>query len=223
MKKIIYNAFLFVFAFSTLLTSCSKDSVEPEVNQSTSKNTIKQSLSKADESSLTIKIQKFIFVKPDGASGLGHVGVALILKAFNNGVLFETDYNCGGVENFKGSPIINPCDSNGQGGYNDGWFQGPNNLAQMLQKFRERKYKHFKYTQFVLTPKDNAFGGIAIMSRFPCRGYNTFGNNCMNACYEVLEAEGNNSNTSSPNYLSNYAPNVWYVNLKLGWSPSTNL
>ncbi len=137
----------------------------------------------------------FVFVRPGGANGLGHVG-------WGYRVTCTGTFYFGSVENPSGRPHVAP------GGDNGFWWQSGTE-SQMLSTMRSRGYNAYKtiltaYAQFDPTPATNVAAGSA------GRGYDVIGNNCADNTWDVLQAYG------VPNlpYLQLYpAPNDWYAQL----------
>ncbi|HEX8575055.1 MAG TPA: hypothetical protein VF677_02055 [Flavobacterium sp.] len=209
--------FLFAFLF---LASCSA----PEAEQKSLENTALEGRSakgttsenEASRAALTYKVKQYIFQRPNAAFGAGHVGVGYELRTYSNGVQSNIKYYFGSVENSQGSPSVP------RGGYNAGWWSTASTGAAMFSIMKNSYgYKNVKFRIAFSNLSDsrriNAYNQI---NTFPGRGYLVAGNNCMNACWDVL------SELATPNVAwveRNYAPNVWYFRTTTGWSSSRAL
>lgn len=177
----------------------------------------------------------YLFLRTPGPFNLGHTGVGFILKytwydpATQVTTVRYTPY-CGGVENPKGTPVIAPGLPNG------GWFNsgggGNNNTEADAVEFLKSSMKQKGYTKYkhelsggsTLLPSDTDQGNAArnIIAKFPNRGYNVVGNNCMDASYEVLQALGV-SGMASPK--TDWRPTQQFnsTGRRGGWSDASNL
>ncbi len=211
-----------VFAFSLTNTSCSNESIEDSTKKDTNPSalTLDEAEKQQDPTSKAANvytIKKYVFNRSNGASGLGHVGVAFELKATINGVNYTSFYQ-GSVEGTNGLfNIPNPFTAAGNN--NGGWWNQVSTQPQMIAQFKSRGYTSYKFGQsFLSTTQAISNNSKAILANFPGRGYNVVGNNCMNAAYDVIASfSGSNGNPSVPNQ---YFPNSWYNGLSVpgGWS-----
>jgi hypothetical protein len=226
MKNFVSKMFLSVavIAFSLASSSCSNESVEDSIKKDSNPSALtleqaEQQQSSTSKAANVYTIKKYIFNRSNGASGLGHVGVAFELKANINGVNYTSFYE-GGVEGTNGwfgiPNAFTPAGSN-----NGGWWNQVSTQAQMINEFRARGYNRYKFgAAFISTTQAISDNSKLILARFPNRGYAVPSNNCMNACYDVIASfSGNNGNPSVPNQ---YLPNDWYNGLSVsgGWSNS---
>ena len=167
----------------------------------------------------TYQVKRYIFQRPNGANGLGHVGVGFEVRIFNNGTLVSTTYYYGGVENSSASLNVP------RNGNNGGWYRTSTSGATMLNTMKNAPYNYVNYkftASFSSSTSSNIGNGINKISDFPYRGYFLAGNNCMNATYDVLTSM-NLTGASVAWPSTNYAPNGWYNNTTNGWSASTAL
>ncbi|RZU53566.1 hypothetical protein EV385_5495 [Krasilnikovia cinnamomea] len=151
----------------------------------------------------------YVFVRPSGANGLGHVGWGYRTTCGDS-------YSFGSVENPHGKPHIKAGADNGS------WRQNGTE-SQMLSAMRSRGYLSYKSTtasssRFDPGPANSAAAAAA------GRGYAVIGNNCADAVWDVLHAYG----VPDLPYLQLHpAPNNWYGNLghttHVDWSASTGL
>jgi hypothetical protein len=151
----------------------------------------------------------YVFVRPGGANGLGHVGWGY--RATCAGT-----YSFGSVENPRGQAHID------RGADNGFWRQGGTE-SQMLAAMRSHGYQSYK----AVTWSNNRFDPDAansVASASAGRGYDVIGNNCADNVWDVLHAYG----VPDLPYLQFHpAPNNWYGSLgntsHVAWSASTAL
>jgi hypothetical protein len=225
MKKITLKLImLFTIALSFTTISCSNDD-STDQNQLTAKSndlgSSKTAVAKAIGPNLPdlYEVKKYVFVRKNGANGLGHVGVAFELRARISGVNY-TSFYCGGVEGTNGWFGI-PNAFTPAGGDNGGWQKQVSTQAQMFAQFGAKGYNGYKFSQnFLIVTLARSNAGKAIISGFPGRGYNVSGNNCMNAVYDLLSNFSFPGDAGNPAVPSSYAPNSWYASLTVngGWS-----
>ena len=226
MKKIT-TLFLMLFsaAFFFALTGCSND--EDTIDSSVSSQTTSNNLtSKSIGPNLPdlYEVKKYVFVRSNGANGLGHVGVAFELRARITGVTYTSFYN-GAIEGTNGWFGI-PNAFTPVGGNNGGWNNQRTTQAQMFAEFRSRGYNAYKFSQnFLIVTLARSNDGKAILNGFPGRGYNVSGNNCMNAVYDLLSNFSFPGDSGNPSVPNSYLPNNWYNSLTVngGWSNSNAL
>jgi hypothetical protein len=223
MKKFSHKiALLLLSIFLTF--SCSTPEIENIQNQNTQLksetklNSRSQSVNQIAPVTITYTVKQYIFQRPDGASGLGHVGVGYEVRTFSSGVQVSVTYYYGSVENSGGAMVVIPFYQN-----NGGWMSTCATGATMLNTMKSAAYgyKNYKYrTSFSALSSTQRANAYSKISFFPNRGYSLAGNNCMNAAWDVLWELG------TPNVAwvqTNYFPNGWYNNCTVGWSASTAL
>ncbi|MET8151700.1 hypothetical protein ACIBSW_29660 [Actinoplanes sp. NPDC049668] len=151
----------------------------------------------------------YVFVRPGGANGLGHIGWGYRTTCTGS-------YSYGSVENPTGKPHID------RGADNGFWRQGGTE-SQMLSAMRGRGYQAYKQTVSSRARFDpSPANGVAAAAAG--RGYDVIGNNCADAVWDVLHAYG----VPDLPYLQLHpAPNNWYGSLgttaNVSWSASTSL
>lgn len=151
----------------------------------------------------------YVFVRPGGANGLGHVG-------WGYRVACSGGYTFGSVENPTGKAHIDR-------GADNGFWRQNGNESQMLSAMRGRGYQSYKtiagaQAGFDPSPADTVAAASA------GRGYDVIGNNCADTVWDVLHAYG----VPDLPYLQLHpAPNNWYASLghtsKVDWSASRAL
>jgi hypothetical protein len=170
----------------------------------------------------TVAVRLFIFQRMNGANNAGHVGMAIEASIVENNVVKSLTYHLGGVENWK---PFGPNIYIAPGEDNDGWYQTTNNFNSMIRIMKENKkkgydynYDHYKFTTSHIVFNDISLlkGAISKMQNFKNRGYFVSGNNCMDACHEVLTM----FTGDVPWPSTNYRPNGWYDSFDGIWSSS---
>jgi hypothetical protein len=209
MKKITLNFVMLLLALVGFMSSCSQnEEVTPQ-----------QTAGGRNEPNNTYTVKRYIFQRPNGANGLGHVGVGFEVRAFNGPRLLSTTYYYGGVENFSASLIVP------RNGNNGGWWRTTSSSATMLNTMKNAPYNYVNYkftVDFASASPQSVDNGIAKIKDFPARGYFLAGNNCMNATYDVLTSM-NLTGASVAWPSTNYFPNGWYNGTTTGWSTSRAL
>ena len=208
-----------LMASSLFLTSCSTNSDEV-LTVGEKKATLEGSTAKALPD--LYEYRKYVFVRPKGAAGNGHVGVGFELRARISGRTYLT-YYCGAVEGTNGWFGI-PNAYIAPGTVNGGWNTSNSTQQLMFSEFRgQRNYTFYKSTQYAVTTLAASNLAKNFLINFQYRGYAVASNNCMNACFDVLNAlGGSNANPSVP---TQYRPNDWYNSLTAsrGWSATSSL
>ncbi len=217
MKNVFKTLKIALFITSSIFfTNCSQDNVQ-EVTTFPEKETFVEFQANA-KASTTYTLKRYVFNRVNGANGLGHVAVGVEIRTTNPTGLF---YYYGGVENTQGSPTV-PV-----GGNNGGWYQINSTGANMFAVMKSSRYGYNRYkfeNTFKPVTLDQVNNTINRIKGFPTRGYNVFGNNCMDASYETLmQGGGGVTIASPPSRILNYAPNSWYYLLPASWSSSINL
>ena len=225
MKKIT-SLCLMLFVASMLFTtaSCSNDDSAQSTTVATAKEDSSSLKSIGPNLPDLYEVKKYVFVRTNGANGLGHVGVAFELRARITGVTY-TSFYCGGIEGTNGWFGI-PNAFTPLGGDNGGWTQQVSTQPQMFAQFGARGYNAYKFSQnFLIVTLARSNAGKAILAAFPGRGYNVSGNNCMNAVYNLLSNFSFPGDAGNPSVPSSYLPNNWYGSLTVngGWSNSVVL
>ena len=215
MKKITLNFVMLLLALVGFMSSCSQnEEVTPQAAGGRNENDGAQ-----QNSTITYTVKRYIFQRPNGANGLGHVGVGFEVRAFFGVTLLNTTYYYGGVENSSASLIVP------RNGKNDGWYREATSGAAMLNTMKNAPYYYVNYkftANFESASSTSINNGIAKIKDFPARGYFLAGNNCMNATYDVLTSM-NLSGASVAWPSTNYFPNGWYNATTTGWSTSRAL
>lgn len=213
MKKLFSKFLAFSLLFIAFSCSPTDDLVTSPENTNT-KNVEDNLASTAKV--ITYKVKQYIFQRPAAAFGNGHVGVGYEVRTYSDGAQTNVTYYFGGVENPNGQPTV------ANGSYNGGWWStattGTGMLNIMKNSYGYNNYK-FKTAFTAITPAQNT-AGYNRLNSFAGRGYGLFGNNCMNASYEVLTDIGT-AGVAWPS--TNWAPNKWYTDTTSGWSGSTAL
>ena len=167
------------------------------------------------------EVKKYVFNRKNGANNLGHVGVAFELRARISGVTYTSFYD-GAVEGTNGWFNI-PNAYIPAGVNNGGWNFQRSTSAQMFADFKSRQYDRYKFSQnFLIVPIARSNAGNVIIAGFPGRGYNVYGNNCMDAVYQLLNNFSFPGDSGNPTVPSQYFPNNYYDSLSVngGWSTS---
>lgn len=214
MKKITMNFVMLLLALVGFMSSCSQnEEVTPQTAGGRNENGGLKTTS-----AITYQVKRYIFQRPSGANGLGHVGVGFEVRTFNGGTTpTNITYYYGAVENSSAAFTVP------RNGYNAGWWTTTSSGASMLGIMRNSYgYTNYKYTGFVPLTATGRTNGINKIMDFPARGYALATNNCMNATYDVLIAL-NVSGATVAWPSTNYFPNGWYNNTTNGWSASTAL
>lgn len=230
MKKITFKLLmLFIIALSFTAVSCTND--EDTIDQSQLVNKTNDiEISKAAAKGIgpnlpdLYQVKKYVFVRTNGANGLGHVGVAFELRARITGVNY-TSFYCGAIEGTNGWFDI-PNAFTPPGSNNGGWNEQVSTQSQMFALFTARRYNAYKFSQnFLVVTLARSNAGKTILAGFPGRGYNVSGNNCMNAVYDLLTNFSFPNDAGNPTVPSSYAPNNWYSTLTVngGWSNSNQI
>ncbi|MFC4068940.1 hypothetical protein [Actinoplanes subglobosus] len=151
----------------------------------------------------------YVFVRPGGANGLGHVGWGYRTSC-------DGGYSFGSVENPNGSPILSA-------GSDNGFWRQDGGEADMLTAMKARGYLSYKAIT-VSTASFDASPANTVAAAAAGRGYAVLGNNCADVVWDVLKAYG----VPDLPYLQVHPiPNDWYGNLrqtrKVTWSASTSL
>ncbi len=151
----------------------------------------------------------YVFVRPGGANGLGHVGWGYRTACAGS-------YSFGSVENPNGKAHIDR-------GADNGFWRQDGTLSQMLSAMKSRGYQAYKTVatsraSFDPAPANNVAAASA------GRGYDVIGNNCADTVWDVLHAYGV---LDLPYLQLHPAPNNWYASLgstaNITWSGSTGL
>jgi hypothetical protein len=207
MKNLKIKIAVVLFALVGLMSSCSKEDTPPQEN-------LKSEQLKNDETSKVASqytVGEYVFNRSNAVGGLGHVGVGFwIFETKPNGNI-EQSWYIGGLENEGGSAIVAP------GGQNGGWFRKVGSDRAMIRIMKEVYGYDFSVYRQVSPNLNRINNARSILSDLPRRGYTLFGNNCMNATFDVLNAFG--GGLSWPSIPSNYGPNAWFRKLKTsdGW------
>ncbi|GIE86056.1 hypothetical protein [Actinoplanes regularis] len=151
----------------------------------------------------------YVFVRPGGANGLGHVG-------WGYRTACSGSYSFGSVENPRGQAHIDR-------GADNGFWRQSGTESQMLSAMKSRGYQSYKT---VTTSRASFDPGPAntVAGASAGRGYDVIGNNCADNVWDVLHAYG----VPDLPYLQVHpAPNNWYASLgstsNVTWSGSTGL
>lgn len=142
--------------------------------------------------------QGAVFLRHHAAFNLGHVGFAFFNCANNK-------WYYGAVENPSGKTPIAPGRPNGA------FFRKAQNFNTVLNDMRGFGYVEYKISNgaFINTDPDNA---IRVGSRLKKRGYDVFGNNCLDAVFEALDAYFiGQISMGDPSFA--LSPNLWYAEL----------
>ena len=215
---------LFVVALSFTSISCSNDDSVQSATVSTSKEAPSSLKGIGPNLPDLYQVKKYVFVRTNGANGLGHVGVAFELRARITGVNYTSFYE-GGIEGTNGWFGI-PNAFTPAGGNNGAWNLQKSTQAQMLADFSSRGYNGYKFSQnFLIVTIARSNAGKAILAGFPGRGYNVSGNNCMNGVSDLLTNFSFPGDAGNPTVPSQYFPNNWYnaLSVNSGWSTSQAL
>lgn len=146
----------------------------------------------------------YVFVRPDGASGFGHVGFGF--RATNSG-----KWLFGSVENSKGFPFLSAGDPN------DFWWKSGNE-EQMIQEMKSRGYTN-SLIGAMYGPVPNAAAAADYAAGAGSRGYSVVGNNCADNVFNVLSLYGI---TDLPSLSQYPAPNDWFQALLTLSNGNTN-
>ncbi|HEX8575048.1 MAG TPA: hypothetical protein VF677_02020, partial [Flavobacterium sp.] len=169
---------LFTFTFG----SCSTESADQRTDKKASVQEPLNDGLTTSRSGSTYDMKAFIFVKPNAHSGKGNVAVGYQIRTFTNGVITDSKYFFGGIENPQGAVTIP------QGADNGGWFLSANSAVEMTEMMKNTKgYSQFKIRRsFVRVTAANVSNAYNRVTGFPARGFNQNGNNSINAVHEVL-------------------------------------
>jgi len=209
MKKITLNFALCLLTLLSVLSGCSKKDVAPATPGSASLSN--------DAVITSYMVKGYLFVRLPGPFNLGHTGVGYEVREMSGSTVLRTYTRFGGVEGYNNLPYISAGSNNG------GWSGvGYTNNVSMLNTMRSPYgYTAYKFEAGFRTVTSTQLQNAAnIINRFPLRGYNVSGNNCMNAAYEVLKAV-NAPGMAWPS--TNWAPKDQYNNTVTGWSTSRAL
>jgi hypothetical protein len=215
MRKITLNFVMLLLALVGFMSGCSqKEEIIPQNAGGRNENGGLKTTS-----SVTFQVKRYIFQRPNGANGLGHVGVGFEVRRFSNGALSNVTYYYGGVENSSASLRVP------RNGNNGGWWRTTTSGATMLNTMKNAPYNYVNYkftANFASATSTNVVNGTNKIADFPFRGYFLAGNNCMNATYDVLTSMGlTGASVAWPS--TNYFPNGWYNATTNGWSTSRAL
>ncbi|MFD8726164.1 hypothetical protein ACFV2H_51740 [Streptomyces sp. NPDC059629] len=163
--------------------------------------------------------QACVFLAPKGARGFGHVGWAFQEPPGDHWFFGATE----GEPGEEGGPNQRKIPP----GQRNGAWEDTGNWQKVLDTFRNAKANEHPdgyYKQYTCAYADeSAVHSADLQAQANVgRGYNLFGDNCMNHAYDVLRAY--NLTLPSPNdpiYISpSWAPNRWV--LKLSNTPGWN-
>ncbi|WP_405879938.1 hypothetical protein OG762_15635 [Streptomyces sp. NBC_01136] len=168
--------------------------------------------------------QACVFLAPKGAGGFGHVGWAFQEPPGDHWFFGATE-GAGGEEGGPNARKIPPGQRNGA------WVD-TGNWQRALDTFRNAKANEHPggyYKQYTCAyAAQSAVHSAALQAQANVgRGYDLFGDNCMNHAYDVLQAY--NLTLPSPNdpiYISpSWAPNLWVRKLSRtpGWNGLNSL
>ncbi|MFF5172380.1 hypothetical protein ACFY3U_07080 [Micromonospora sp. NPDC000089] len=146
----------------------------------------------------------YVFVRPNGANGLGHVG-------WGYRVTCTGTFYFGSVENPSGSAVVLPGGDNGFW-----WAQG--RQSQMLAEMRSRGYTNYRFAR-LYGPIPDPDSATQFAAGSAGRGYQVIGNNCADNAYGVLSRLGVRDLPSLFDYPQ---PNNWYRMLEFSPSDTTD-
>jgi hypothetical protein len=197
MKKLALN-FLLLLSVAAGLSSCQKTEADPKAPAS---------VTAAQDAIVTTLVARksYLFLRTPGPFGFGHTGVGFIIERKKRDT--TTGYTTsqfvayiGAVENPDGTRVIKPGQVNGGWHLKEVDFYSPYYAAQwMKQVMKQKGYTEYKNEYFKgnvdglvpLAENSNVEAEAAgIIQNFRSRGFNAFGNNCMNASFDVLQALG---------------------------------
>jgi len=134
-----------------------------------------------------------VFLRPDGASGAGHVGFA-----FEHS---EGKSIVGALENMHGGPINDPQHAT--------FCHRLVKNSKVMNYFRAMDYQTFKSIE-VPPEACSVEGALAAVKRWEDSGYNVLTRNCLHATHDVLTGYG--AALPKPDGLLRI-PNEWYKRL----------
>ena len=148
-----------------------------------------------------MKGEAYVFCRPSGAKGFGHVGWGFLYESVNK------IYCYGGTENIKSHPIVLP------GGNNYAWI-ATGSFENMRTKMSLGHYVGYRYTvykrKFIDTfypQKAYRVGDSKKKAGYAVTGIP--GNNCADHAYDILKAYG----VTLPLLQLSPAPKKWFSKL----------
>jgi hypothetical protein len=141
----------------------------------------------------------FVFLRRNGANGLGHVGGAFELA--------DGTFMCFATENYSAQSFV----SWEEKGF---WNQIANSREDVLQVFREKDYTNYKRLDVYYVDPDMAMEKMEEVSKMD---YNVMYRNCQNDVYDVLHDEGSGYGiTANAVFRNNNCYIGWVQDVKIG-------
>lgn len=160
--------------------------------------------------SYTYFVREFLFLRPNGANNLGHVGVAFEYQIRNGNTIVHRSWYWGSVENPSGSWSIASNSNNG------GFARSSSSINDMFSDMKARNYKQYKAKSARELNYNYVLNAYYQLIGFPNRGYHVLGNNCMNASWDVMWQLYTPDVAWVQNFW-NFAPAVWFHRNTNGW------
>jgi len=164
-----------------------------------------------------------VFLANRGAKGAGHVGWAFQEPPQDHWFFGSTE-GAGGEEGGPNAAKIPPGQWNGAWVANGTWAAA----KQAFKNAKANEHPGGYYTQYTCrNTKDSSVHAADVQAEAnKGRGYDLWGNNCMNHAYDVLTTYGETMSVpNNPDWLNNWSPSLWVKQLVLvgGWENLQNL
>lgn len=159
-------------------------------------------------------VREYIFLRPNGAYGAGHVGVGFHITVSQGHLIIQNIYFVGAVENGDGTGFVWPGQNNG------GWVGSTEYRQNMLGHMVNLGYTEYKVRNISREVSyDRCNNAVVKMMQFASRGYSVATNNCMNACWDTLwELRTPNVAWITPGNFWNFPPRTWFFQTRHGWN-----